>query len=256
MSDDFEEVFGRVVGQGAQATVYAKGDYAVKLYREDYPKVNVFSEAYIMANLERENFPCPKVYEVLCVNGRYGLRMERVNGKMMSEDLAVPEKFKETLKTLVKLQCNFQKNGNAAEWVPDLKIRLYNDLMRNDSLAAEIKKTLSEILAGLPDGQALCHCDFHAGNVFFDGTDYKIIDLLQLCKGDPAADAACSYVSYAFIDLELAEYYLECYCDMSSIPRENVMRWLPVYAGTLLGQLPEEYLPLTEQFINMCEKTE
>jgi hypothetical protein len=34
-------MFGEIVGTGAQATVYAKEEYAVKLYRDGYPKRNV-----------------------------------------------------------------------------------------------------------------------------------------------------------------------------------------------------------------------
>jgi hypothetical protein len=59
MSCDFEAMFGEIVGKGAQATVYAKGEHAVKLYRDGYPKRNVFIEAYVMANLELVNFPGP-----------------------------------------------------------------------------------------------------------------------------------------------------------------------------------------------------
>jgi hypothetical protein len=72
MGCNFEEVFGEIVGTGAQATVYAKDEYAVKLYRDGYSKRNVFSEAYIMANLELANFPGPRIYEILLVDGRYG----------------------------------------------------------------------------------------------------------------------------------------------------------------------------------------
>jgi hypothetical protein len=58
-------MFGEIVGKGSQATVYAKGEHAVKLYREGYPKRNVFIEAYIMANLELVDFPGPRIYEIL-----------------------------------------------------------------------------------------------------------------------------------------------------------------------------------------------
>ena len=250
MPNDFEEMFGPIVGHGAQATVYAKGDYAVKLYREGYPKANIFSEAYIMANLERENFPSPRVYEVLLVDGRYGLRMDRLKGKAMMEDLADPTKTKETLDVLVDLQCRLQKYGNAGDWAPDIKLRLRNDLERNDRLSADLRKKLLVTLEGLPGGGALCHCDFHAGNVFFDGSDYTIIDLLQICRGDPAADAVCSYVSYSFGGHpEVPEYYLDRYCEKSGISKGNVLRWLPVYAGTMLGQMPEQFTPIIEKFI-------
>ena len=250
MSHDFEALFGQVVGSGAQATVYAKGEYAVKLYREGYPKGNVFSEAYIMANLERENFPSPKVYEVLFVNGRYGIRMDRARGKTMSEGLADPSTCTETLNTLVDLQCRLQKQGNAGQWAPDIKARFRNDLMRNDSLSPGGRERLLGMLGQLPDGQALCHCDFHSGNVFYDGAEYTIIDLLQICRGDPAADAACSYVAYSLLDQKLAARYLNRYREISGIPSKHVLRWVPVYAGTMLGQMPEAYARIIERFLN------
>lgn len=250
MSDDFEKLFGPVVGHGSQATVYAKGDYAVKLYREGYPKTSVFSESYIMANLERMDFPGPKVYEVLLVNGRYGLRMDRVKGASMLKDFHVgdAESCKKTLDALVDIQCRLQ-GYEQSRWAPDLKQRFYDDLTRNESLSAGLREKLLQLLAGLPDGEALCHCDFHPDNVFFDGENYTIIDLLQISRGDPAADAACSYTAYSFGNHDIAEYYLARYCAVSGIPEEHVRRWLTVYAGTLLGQVPEELTPIVKQFL-------
>src|SRR5215469_16814713 len=129
MSTDLEQVFGQIVGKGAQATVYAKGEYAVKLYREGYPKRNVFSEAYMMANLELVSFPGPKIYEILLLNGRYGLRMDRVKGEMMLEALRDPARCKDTLDTLVDLQSRLQKCDTVG-WLPDLKQRFHDDLVR------------------------------------------------------------------------------------------------------------------------------
>jgi hypothetical protein len=250
MSCDFEEMFGEIVGRGAQATVYAKGEYAVKLYREGYPKRNVFSEGYIMANLEVVNFPGPRVYEILLVNGQYGLRMDRVKGKLMSEELESrdPARIKNALDVLVNLQCRLQKFDKVG-WLPGLKQRFHDDLVTNDRLSADLKKNLLGILGGLPDGQALCHCDFQVNNVFFDGAKYTVVDLLQVCRGDPAADAACSYVSWSFADRELAEYYLNRYCGESGISEKSVRQWLRVYAGTILGQVPEQFTPIVERFI-------
>jgi len=249
MSSDFEKMFGELVGTGAQATVYAKGDYAVKLYREGYPKRNVFGESYIMANLEPMNFPGPKIYEVLLVNGRYGLRMDRVKGQIMSEALQDPARCKDTLDALVDLQCQLQKKYEKVDWLPDLKQRFHESLARNNRLPADRKKELLDILGGLPEGRMFCHCDFHTGNIFFDGTRYTVIDLLQSCRGDPAADAACSYSAYRLLNKEVAEYYLDRFCAKSGIPATSVRRWLRVYAGTLLGQIPENFTPMVERFI-------
>ena len=247
MSCDFEEMFGEIVGYGAQATVYARGDYAVKLYREDYQKEFVFAEGHMMAMLEKIQFPSPKVYEILLVDGRYGLRMERVKGKAVGEDLLDPTKRDATLDALVDLQIHLQKHE-----APDafsLKQRYYTQLKQSTRLSEDIKKELLIELDKLPDGQALCHCDFHGGNVFFDGTKCTIIDIAQLSKGDPAADAACSYVAYYLVNQDLAEIYLNKYCTKSEISKKEVKRWARVYAGTLLGQVPEHFTPIIEHVL-------
>ena len=248
MSNDFEEMFGPIVGHGSQAVVYAKGDYAVKLYREGYPRLNVFSEGYVMANLESTNLPFPKVYEILLIDGRYGLRMDRVKGKMLGEEYGDPAKIEGAIDAVVELQLRLQK-CDLGSWAPDLKTRFHDDLERNDRLSSELRENLFVLLGKLPDGAALCHCDFHGGNIFFDGADYTIIDLVQICRGDPAADAACSYVSHYLIHPGIGELYFNKYCEKSGTSKENVLRWLPVYAGTALGQMPEQYTPIIERFI-------
>ena len=251
MNDNFEELFGPIIGKGSQATVYANGEFAIKLYREDYPKRNVFSEAYIMANLEEVNFPSPKVYEVISVNGQYGLRMDQVKGKLMSEDLNNPVKTQETMDDIIALQYRLQKYEDANwDWAPNIKVRMSNDLKLNDRLSPATQKKLLKKLESLPEGNDLCHCDFHTDNVFVDGENYIIIDLLQISKGDFTADAACSYVAYSLINSELADYYLNQYCNVAGISKERVLQWLPIYAGTLLGQVPEEFSPIIERFIS------
>ena len=249
MSDHFEETFGPVVGRGAQATVYGRGDYAVKLYREGYPKANVFAEAFIMSNLEGADFPSPRIHEVLRADGRYGLRMDLVRGRTLSEELHDPARREHAMERLVKIQCHLQKNYDLP-WAIDVKLRFRGDLAQNGNLPGDLKKQLLEELDALPDGQALCHCDFHVYNVFFDGDDYTIIDLLQVGRGDPAADAACSYVAYCLEDPALGALYLDRYCRKSGVSAQSVGAWLQVYAGTLLGQVPERYTPLIERFMD------
>jgi thiamine kinase-like enzyme len=176
------------------------------------------------------------------------VRMDRVKGKIMLEELRDPVRWKDVLYVLVDLQCRLQKYSKVG-WLPDLKQRLHDDLTLNNRLSTGVKKSLLGILGGLPEGQALCYCDFHAGNVFFDGTEYTVVDLLQVCRGDPAGDAACSYAAYNFIHREIAEYYLKRFCDKTGISVKSVQQWLTVYAGTLMGQISEQFTPVIERFI-------
>jgi len=64
-----------------------------------------------------------------------------------------------------------------------------------------------------------------------------------------AQGAACSYAAYSFIDRELAEHYLTRYRDKTGVSGKTVRQWLTVYAGTLLGQVPEQFTPIVEGFL-------
>ena len=252
MGDDsvFEEHLGAVVGRGAQATVYARGEYAVKLYRENYPKGNVFGEAFVMSILEQLDFPSPRVHEVLLLNGRYGIRMDRVRGKSLVDMIADPVDGEKAFADLIELQCRLHRSDSSVgAAIPNLKLRWQNDLQRNEHLSAALKKKLLELLGKLPDGESLCHCDFHSGNVFYDDGKYTIIDLLQMSRGDPAADIACSYTSYAFVNQELAEYYLRRMCEKAGIREDDVRQWLAVYAGTVAGQVPDEFMTVVNRLL-------
>ena len=252
MGDDsvFEERLGAVVGRGAQATVYARGEYAVKLYRENYPKGNVFGEAFVMSILEQLDFPSPRVHEVLLLNGRYGIRMDRVRGKPLGDMIADPVDGEKAFADLMELQCRLHRSDSSVgAAIPNLKLRWQNDLQRNDHLSAALKGKLLELLGTLPDGESLCHCDFHSGNVFYDDGKYTIIDLVQMSRGDPAADIACSYTSYAFVNQELAEYYLRRMCEKAGIREDDVRQWLAVYAGTVAGQVPDEFMTVVNRLL-------
>ncbi|MCL1800644.1 MAG: aminoglycoside phosphotransferase family protein [Promicromonosporaceae bacterium] len=253
MTDKLEQQLGPVLGYGAQATVYGKDGYAVKLYRKGYPKLNVFSEAIMMANLEAVGFPSPKVYEVLLIDGQYGLRMDQIKGEPMMRAEGIPdmepEVFQPLINELVDLQVKWQRNHEIAQWAVPTRARLQSDLHRSQALSDALRAKLLGMLEELPDGEALNHGDFHGGNVFFDGKDYTVIDLLQISKGDPAADALMSYASYYLSSPEIADYYLNRYSEVSGIPKADIMRWRPVFAGTMLDAVPEKFQPAVRELL-------
>ena len=47
-----------------------------------------------------------------------------------------------------------------------------------------------EVLEGLPAGDALCHGDFHPGNIMMAGATPVLIDWTGAMRGDPVADVA------------------------------------------------------------------
>jgi len=240
VQDVFAEQFGELVGRGAQAAVYARGDIAVKVYRPGYQKEYVFYEAAIMAFVETTGLPVPKAYEVLCVHGQMALKMSRVHGRSLNQlMLAALGKVPEILDVLVDLQRKTQAQRILLQ--ARLKHKLRALIAGNPELNAARKEKLLHICDQLPEGEALCHGDFHGDNILCQDGAYTIIDWIDASIGSPLGDACRTYLDYSFGDLTLAELYLSKYCAASGAKREDVLRWLPVQAGSMLGAMPPKF---------------
>jgi aminoglycoside phosphotransferase (APT) family kinase protein len=57
-----------------------------------------------------------------------------------------------------------------------------------------MRERVLSLLRVLPDGDRLCHLDFHPPNVITDGTKLTVIDWPGACRGDPLVDVAATVV--------------------------------------------------------------
>ncbi len=245
--------FGKLIGRGYQSEVYARGDVAVKVYRAGYPKTIVFAEAFVMALVEAAGLPSPRIHEVLLADGRYALRMDRARGTTLLDRMrAEPGRIPEFMDELVKLQVQVHNS----KMVPSmsLKNRLRPLITSNVQLDEREKAKLLVLLDQLPDGDALCHGDFHAGNILCDNGRYVIIDWVEVSTGCALGDACRTYLDISLVASEeymqgLADMYLDKYCAATGAQRQEVLRWLPVHAASILGALPEPMNDLLKKVI-------
>jgi len=109
------------------------------------------------------------------------------------------------------------------------------------------KQILLNGLRDMPDGDRLCHGDFHPMNVLGDASQHIVIDWPNACRGDPAADVCRSYLLLRLHAGEVAQPYLDAYCRVSSVPRETILDWLPYIAAARLWEdVPGEQHHLLE----------
>ncbi len=111
----------------------------------------------------------------------------------------------------------------------------------NGHLDAVKKQDLLTLCETMPDGDALCHGDFHGGNVLFHDGRYWVIDWIDAAKGDPLLDVCHSYVVHALGGIEWAEFYLARYCAASGTRREDARQWLPIQASSRYGRIPDHF---------------
>lgn len=238
--EEFKKHYGERVGLGQSAAVYARNGVAAKVYRENQPHYQPFMEAFYIAMVGELGLPVPKIYAVETFMNQVAVVMDQVKGKSLydiaGED---PSRLEETLDKVVEMQTAMHK-VSAGVFRP-LRMVLGANIAASPGLTPEEKDHLNAQLARLPDGFAICHGDFHGGNILFDGKTYIIIDWAEVACGAPAGDACRTYMDYYMGNHEIAEAYLKKYCAASGLTREEILEWLPVTAGSIYGFMTDEW---------------
>lgn len=226
---------GALIASGRVADVHFYGKHAVKLYHPPHGKAQSFIEAAILGILEDQELPVPRVHEAGRYGDRWGLVLDRVDGgtlgRLVQSD---PAKGPAVLEELVRLQLLL--HGTTEARLRSLKVRLAANISGTPLLAQADKDRLLDLLGRLPEGNRLCHGDFHPFNIIGDGASAVIIDWLDATTGPPAADVCRSYLLLQLGAPEVAEPYLDLYCARSGVPRSEILAWLPCVAAARLRE--------------------
>jgi Ser/Thr protein kinase RdoA (MazF antagonist) len=231
---------GRLLGSGNVAEVFESGERVIKLYRSPDAKAAAFREAAIQTAVEKIGLLVPAVRGVQRVGDRWGIVFERVRGtsfaERMGEDPAIVPVYLDHLARLHR-----RIHSYAAAELASLKLRMANAIAATNLLGKEQKSALLVGLAGLRDGDRLCHSDFHPMNVLGDLQHPVVIDWPDARRGDPAADVCRSWLLLKLHAENLAESYLDAYCRVGDLPREAIFGWLPyIAAARLIENIPGE----------------
>ena len=102
-------------------------------------------------------------------------------------------------------------------------------------------------LRSMPEGERLCHGDFHPLNILGPPGGEILVDWPDATRGDPAADVCRSFVLIRHVAPEVAAAYVETYAEVSGEGVEKIRRWLPFVAAARLAEgVPDEEEGLME----------
>ena len=229
------ETLGRLLAAGNMAEVFEWGSRALKLYRSPAVKPVAFREAAVHAAVEALGLPVPAVWGVQQIGSRWGIVFDRVTQASFAERMrGDPASVPSYLEILARLQIRI--HAQPAPQFGSLKLRLATSIARTKLLDEESRQHLLHSLADMPDGDRLCHGDFHPINVLGEAARPFVIDWPDACRGDPAADVCRSYMLLRHHAADLAEPYLDAHCRVSGLPRQAILRWLPYVAAARLAE--------------------
>jgi aminoglycoside phosphotransferase (APT) family kinase protein len=198
------------------------------------------------AAVESLGLPVPTVWSVQQIDGRWGIVFDRLSGvsfveQMRSDAAAIPQ----YLEILARLHTRI--HAHTANQFSSLKGWLASSITRAMPLDEPRKQILLNGLKDMPDGDRLCHGDFHPMNVLGEASQPMVIDWPNAWRGDPAGDVCRSYLISKLHADEIAEPYLDAYCRAAGVPRHSVLDWLAYVAAARLAEdVPGEQHRLLE----------
>jgi hypothetical protein len=143
------------------------------------------------------------------------------------------------LNEMARLQLSV--HAQAATQFPAAKARLAADIAKADLLSAARRNALLRRLADMPDGDRLCHGDFHPLNILGPPGQAVIADWPNASRGAPAGDVCRSYVLICRVSPVIAGAYVDAYATVSGSDPRKIRSWLPIIAGARLAEgVPDE----------------
>ena len=244
---------GPLIGNGRTAEVFAWGDGQVlKLYRAGMPAQWVTDEARVGRIVVDAGLAAPAIGDIVEVDGRLGVVYERLDGPSMLEYMAGhPAEIPALGRQFAELHAQMH-DCNRPE-LPSQRAGFVAAIEYAPQLSAALKQAALRQLNGLADGQAVCHGDYHPGNLVMTRRGPLVIDWMSARCGNPVADVARTTLMFRMARvpeyysaetqqaLELArrsfyETYLSAYLTRRPFAVEEIEAWIPVLAAARLSE--------------------
>ncbi|MHA1557516.1 MAG: aminoglycoside phosphotransferase family protein [Candidatus Heimdallarchaeota archaeon] len=262
---------GKLVGKGRTADVYMWGeDKVVKLFHKEFQRESIDFEYQVSKSIQ-EAFPSiSKVYQTIEIDERYGIIFQFVKGSTMLDFiLNKPTTILRESRKLASLHAKMHECEITD--LPSQKNNFKKIIERVQLFEPSTKNKILNYLEKLPNGEKLCHSDYHPDNILISANQMIVIDWITAVKGDPAADVArTDYIlRYAskedpskieafllkILQLFAANSYLNQYRKITGMSKKEISQWeIIILAVRLTEKIPEEEAFILKRINSLLKK--
>ena len=220
--------------------------------------------------------PVPAAYELIEMDGRHGIVFEKIEGVSLLADLqAKPWKMFTLARQLGELHAQIHAVRAPVE-LPSQRQQIEDGISAARGVEDADKEAVLTYLRELPEGESLCHGDFHPDNILLSEQGPVIIDWLTGARGQPLADIARTSLIFQTAGLApatpihirlmikisrafLHEQYLKRYLQMRPTECQQINKWrLPLLVARLceVENYPHEKQQLLQQINSILNKSQ
>lgn len=241
----------KVIGTGNTATVYDWEEGKVlKLFKQGYPEEAVEQEYRNAMAINHSNFLKPKAYNIISYDNRKGIIYDKIVGESLLDWVLRTSDLPGC--AIIMAELHKAIGQNKISDVPNYKEFLKHHLS-NTLLSIDQQNEINQRIEQLPEGDTLCHGDFHPGNILIlDGKAY-VIDFMNICHGDFLYDVARTVylVEYTPVAAEVSDSEKEMilffkksltdlYLNEMNVTREMIQDYLSIISIMRKGECPNE----------------
>jgi len=222
----------RIIAVRTNKTIYRKDEKVIKVFAPDFSKADILNEALNQARVEETDLNTPKLLEIMKRNESWAIVSEFIPGKtlqqIMDED---PEHEDEYLERFVKLQ--MEVHTKRCPMLNRLTEKMHRKISES-SFDATTRYELHTRIDGMEAHKKVCHGDFNPSNIIITPDDKAyVIDWAHVTQGNASADVARTYLLFWLEGkIDLAEKYINLFCDLSDTAKQYVQKWIPIVAAS------------------------
>jgi thiamine kinase len=180
----------RKLGEGRQAELFLWPGGVVKLFRSASDSDFARLEAATMSAVQATGIPMPHLLGTVMIEQRPGIVMQRLEGSDQLSQLGrQPWTIWSVATNLARLHAHIH-GVEAPRCLLPLRASLRHEIENSARVPVDCKQRALAVLDRLPDGDVVCHWDFHPANVIETPSGPRAIDWAIVRRGHWLADVA------------------------------------------------------------------
>ena len=240
-----------LIGTGGNGKVYRLDPETIlKLYNEGTSLEKIALEKKYATAAFTAGLPCAIAYDTVQSGNQYGIVFELLNavtvGKAVDQNPNLLPRMGESMGHLLKQLHATEMPEGILPRMTD-KITEWINYLEEKYISHADAELMRSVLAAIPEKNTLVHADFHEGNVMLQDGELLLIDLDDICTGNPLFDLIAHYAGHV-LAVKTAPEAISLSSGMSA---EAVLAMYRHTIQAYLGTDDEERLAAHEQSMQL-----